>query len=73
MNKKEFVIFTSLCHQLKQHYGISFTEFIPKERLNVFLKISENNQYLNLSKENTAEILKEVLEDYSKQFVETKD
>jgi hypothetical protein len=68
LNKKEFVIFTSLCHQLKQHYGISFTEFIPKDRLDVFLKISEDNKYLNLSKDDTADILKEVLEDYSKQF-----
>lgn len=65
MNKTEFVIFTSLCHQLKEYYGISFTEFIPKERLDIFLEIVDQNQYMKLSKEETAQILRKILEEFS--------
>lgn len=68
MNKHEFVIFTSLCHHLKDQYGVSFTEFIPKERLDNFLKITQNNKYTSLTKEETAQTIKEVLEDISKRY-----
>ena len=68
MNKHEFVIFTSLCHQLKEMYGISFTEFIPKERLEKFVGITQEKSYSKLTKEETSQIIREVLEDISKRY-----
>jgi hypothetical protein len=71
MNKHEFVIFTSLCHQLKEFYGISFTEFIPKDELDSFLRITQQQEYSKLTKEETAQILKEILEDISNRYLKS--